>query len=228
MQFKPPILLPLLLLASCCASVTLGQTLYTIADNTANLPGGISFTGVQSPAIATTGSAICNGVRIGAAALVMNTTYYPYELDIAPYKTGATAETTGYPVLVSVELWPMTAGSVAMVQTIPGTPITTMTTVITTLPGNVGFTNAYVRLPVTSAFVLAGNSSLLLSINIGSNCTSSLKFSWNKPTLTPTAPLPQTGVTGEGSAVTSLPQLVVLSHVCSSSPRGYIHELSMD
>lgn len=204
-----PRLLPLLLLASCCASVSLGQTLFTIADNTANVAGGISFTGVQvvTPP-ATTGTAICNGVRIGAAALVMSTTYYPYELDIAPFKTAATAETTGYPVLVSVELWPMTAGGLGMVQAIPGTPITTMTTVITTLPGNVGLTNAYVRVPVTSAFVLTGGSSFLLSINIGSTCTSSLKFSWNRPSLTPTAPLPQTGVTGERPAnIASCPAL---------------------
>lgn len=41
---------------------------------------------------------------------VMTTTYYPTEIDIAPFKSSATAETTGYPILVTVELWPMTAG----------------------------------------------------------------------------------------------------------------------
>jgi hypothetical protein len=172
------------------------QALFIIADNTAATPGGASFTDTFTTGAAT-GTAICNGVRVGMSN-VMTTTYFPREIDLSPFKTAAAAETTGYPILVTVELWAMTSGGTAMVQATPGTPISTFTTLMTTLPGNTVTTVAsYARIAVApSIFELTAGSSFVVSVNFNTVCTSTLKFSWNRPTHTPTNPVPQTGVNG--------------------------------
>lgn len=113
-----------------------------------------------------------------------------------------------------------------MVATTPGTPIVSTTTVITTLPGNTGLAAAYVRVPVNNAFVLTAGSSFLLSVNFGSVCTSTLKFSWNRPLHTPTNPVPQTGVTGEsqpvGGCVKATPPASNMRTEHPTSPAGCV------
>jgi hypothetical protein len=203
------------------------QALFVIADNTAATAGGASFTDTFSTG-ATTGTAICNGVRIGMSS-IMTTSYFPREIDLSPFKTSATAETTGYPILVTVELWAMTSGGTAMVEATPGTPISTFTTLMTTLPGNTVMTVAsYVRIALAPSLIqLTAGSSFVVSVNFNTVCSSTLKLSWNRPTHTPTNPVPQTGVTGMatrgGVAVLSVLFLITLCHTLCHPTHTHTH-----
>ena len=172
------------------------QQALTIADNTANPLGSTSFTGLLGGLAGTISATLCAGSRVGAG-MVLSTSYVLRELDVAVYAQGKTTEAFGYPVYVTVEAWNMSSSTVVSSRS----PIISTTVMITTLPGNQGTgVSTYIRIPLNNNFLLAANSSFpqgyLITVNFLSVCSSALMFGMSKPTITPTPPGPQNGVTG--------------------------------
>ena len=210
-------------LPSCAA-----QTAQVVSDNTASAIGGASFTGTMNTVTApsTPGTAICNGMRIGTG-LTVSSAFILRELDVGYIPTARTTETTGYPLYFTLELWPMSS-STTMTAATPGTPLGSTTVVGTTLPGNIALpSNPYMNIALNNAFELKPYSngtaqSYLLTIMANVSCALTLKLQWPRPTLTPTAPNPASGVTGEPTALRGFMQVALVRLTPPSPPPTHL------